>query len=803
MSRAGGRAEVKVVAEIGRELRDVIEQSGDMLTAHDTDGRYVYVSPASVRVVGYRPEELIGRDPLEFVYGDDFERVRGAVREGRREGGGFQVEYRVLRPDGSCVWVQSLVRFQRDQHGRLVGVGAVRDISAQRAGEAALAEAESQSRAIIELSGDMLSRTDPEGRWLFASPSSVQIFGLEPEELIGLRCREFTHPEDRERFDAADREVRSNGDAQVEYRVRRPDLGYVWVHVLLRARRDEHGRLLEVVQAARDISQQKRQQARLLEATQRFERAFEHAPIGMALSDLDANWLKVNRALCAITGYSEPEMLTMSFRDITHPDDLERNLDGFRGLLSGQIYKAQKRYLHADGHVIWVQLACSVICDEHGSPQHFVTQTQDITEPKKLHERLAHQADHDSLTELYNRRRFESELKHQMSRSRRYRETAAVLMLDLDHFKYLNDSLGHHVGDGVIAHTAQLLAKRLRSSDILARLGGDEYAVILPHADATRARQVATELVSEIERNPFVHAGHRYALSASAGVVLLDHDTASAEDALVSADLAMHDAKQHGRNRVAVYSPETKQDILAGLSWSQRLKEALANNAFRLHAQPIVDLASGETVMLELLIRMSAPDGKLVPPGRFLHAAARFGYMPAIDRWVISQAAALANSAPGRCLAVNLAATTIAEPGLASYITDTLHAAGADPADLIFEVSESDVIAKLDHARSVCEQLRTLGARIALDDFGSGFSGFSYLKALEIDLLKIDGQFVRELGTNRLDSLVIEAIVHVANGIEVPTVAEYVVNETVAQRVRELGVTYGQGFHLGKPAPLS
>jgi len=377
------------------------------------------------------------------------------------------------------------------------------------------------------------------------------------------------------------------------------------------------------------------------------------------------------------------------------------------------------------------------------------------------------------------------------------------MMLDLDHFKYLNDALGHHVGDQMIAHVGRLLADRLRSSDILARLGGDEYAVILPHVNAEHARRLATELLTAIERTPFMHDGNRYAPSASAGVVLLDSDTASAEDALVSADLALHDAKQQGRNRVAVYVPDTREDVLAGLSWSQRLKQALANNGFALHAQPILDLRTGETVTHELLIRMRAADGQLIPPGRFLHAAARFGYMPAIDRWVIARAAQLAGATPGRPLAINLAANTISEPGLVAYVTDTLAAAGADPADLIFDLSESDVIANLDHAHAVCERLHALGARIALDDFGSGFSGFSYLKALKIDLLKIDGQFARELDASDVDRLVIEAIVHVANGIGIPTVAEYVVNEAVAHRLRQLGVTYGQGFHLGKPSPLN
>jgi EAL domain-containing protein (putative c-di-GMP-specific phosphodiesterase class I) len=177
-------------------------------------------------------------------------------------------------------------------------------------------------------------------------------------------------------------------------------------------------------------------------------------------------------------------------------------------------------------------------------------------------------------------------------------------------------------------------------------------------------------------------------------------------------------------------------------------------------------------------------------------------YISAIDHWVIAQAAQLAGAAPGRCLTVNLAAKTIAEPGLVAYVTEQLACSGADPADLVSEFSESDIIANLDHGRSACERLRALGARIALDDFGSGFSGFSYLKALEVDLLKIDGQFVKELASNRVDRLVVEAILHVANGMGLPTVAEYVTDEAVAEQLRELGATYGQGFYLGKPAPL-
>ena len=206
--------------------------------------------------------------------------------------------------------------------------------------------------------------------------------------------------------------------------------------------------------------------------------------------------------------------------------------------------------------------------------------------------------------------------------------------------------------------------------------------------------------------------------------------------------------------------------------------------------------------MQELLLRMRAQDGQLISPDRFLHAAARFGYMPAIDRWVIAQATRMAAATPGRGLAVNLASKTISEPGLIAYITKQLRASGADPADLIFDLSEADVVANLDHARLVCESLRSLGARVALDDFGSGFSGFSYLKALDVDLLKIDGEFVSQLSENRVDQLVVEAIVHVAKGIGLPIVAEYVSSEQLARRLLDLGVCYGQGFYLGRPAAI-
>ena len=798
-----GDGDGSAVANLRREFDEVIEQSADVLTRHE-NGRYTYVSPASRRVYGLEPEQMLGRSPFEFIHPDDAERVAAAVAAGLAQGGGFQVEHRIRRPDGSCIWVEAAVRWNTDSD---IGFGAVRDISSQRAREAELRESNVRFEAAFEHAPIGMALTDLDGRWIKINRALSEITGYTTEELHNRSFRDITHPDDVE-ADIAGFAALKAGEREsyeVEKRYLHADGSVIWVALSTTVLHDEDGKPQSIVAKMQDISLRKAQESELREVTQRFEGAFDHAPIGMSLVGIDGRWIRVNRALCQITGYGEPELLSKSFQEITHPADLTLGSHGLAAMLRGEreTWDCEKRYFHADGRIVWVALSTSVVRDEAGEPQYIVAQTRDVTEQKQLKERLQHIADHDPLTGLFSRLRFEAELERQVRLSRRYGDCAALLLLDLDHFKYVNDSLGHTVGDRVIAHVGALLSDRLRDTDIVARLGGDEFAVILPHVDEAQARVIADDVVGVVGQSDFMHDGHRYLLSASVGIAMLNRETASAEDALVTVDIALYDAKQRGRNRAAVYAPSTREDVLNGLTWSQRLRAALANNGLQLHAQPIVDLHTGETVMHELLVRMRSETGRLIPPSRFLAPAARFGYMPAVDRWVIAQALQLASSAPDRCLTINLAAKTIAEPGLVDFIMEQVAQTGADPTKLMFELSEADVIANLDQASETCERLRTLGCGIALDDFGSGFSGFSYLRALQIDLLKIDGQFIRELATNELDRLVVRAILDVARGMAIPTVVEFVTGEAVAEQCRLLGATYGQGFHLGRPAPVS
>ena len=460
-----------------------LQSTPDQVYFKDADGRFVKVSAQLARRLGFvSPEDAVGKTDFDAFSEEHAAQALGDERRIIATGQpiiGF--EERETFPDGRSAWVSTSKLPLRAADRTVIGTfGISRDITAQRAAEEALADAERRSRTVLELSGDMHARSGTDGRFSYVSPNSEQVLGRRAEDLLGSEAEEFVHRDDLQLVREASRAVCADGVAEVEFRVLGDDGRCRWMHVLLRARRDEQGAVSEIVHAVRDISERKAQEAQLREARARFELAFEHAPIGMALTDVDRRLVKVNRELCRMLGYSPEQLAGKTFAQVTHPDDADGDRRGLSEMLDGtrENYCAEKRYLHADGHVIWVALSVSAIRDESGAVRHFVAQTQDITERRSFQERLRFQAEHDPLTNLYNRRRFEAELSRQVQLSRRHGETASLVMLDIDHFKYINDSLGHSIGDRVIA------ARRLATTGEPARLG---------HPRADRRRRVRTD----------------------------------------------------------------------------------------------------------------------------------------------------------------------------------------------------------------------------------------------------------------------------------------------------------------------
>ena len=434
---------------------------------------------------------------------------------------------------------------------------------------------------------------------------------------------------------------------------------------------------------------------------------------------------------------------------------------------------------------------------------------RDITSQKRSERELEHLANHDGLTGLLNRRCFEHELADTIAQVRRYGGAAAALILDVDNFKYVNDTLGHGAGDELIKSVARLLSRRLRGTDVIARLGGDEFAVLLRATDAETAQRVATDLLTEIRHHTVAVGGQRVSMTASIGVALLEDGGTDASQLLADADLAMYEAKRGGRDGVSVYSPERAREarVKARYTWAERLRWALEEDQFELYAQPIRDLTSGRTTRHEVLLRMPGEDGELLTPSAFMPTAERLGLILAIDRWVVSHAIrAIADWEPRdacHALEINLSGTSLGDAELPALISRELSATGIDPSRLIFEVTETATIANMDEAKTFASALTALGCKFALDDFGTGFGSFYYLKHLPVHYLKIDGDFISDLPDSETDQLVVQTIVEIARGTGKKTIAECVGDSSVLRFVEQLGIDFAQGHFIGRPEPLA
>jgi len=541
----------------------------------------------------------------------------------------------------------------------------------------------------------------------------------------------------------------------------------------------------------------------------RFQSAFGNAPIGMALVDMEGRWLEINDSICRITGYSREELRATTLRAITHVDDVDNDAEEMENLLAGRIpsYQVERRYRHAWGHSFWVLVTVSLVRDAQDRPLHMISQVQDISDRKQSARRLEYLIDHDFLTGLLNGRRFGEEVAQEIQRSVRYGTGGAVLMIDLDNFKEINDSFGHLAGDDLLRSVAGALKHRIRQTDILARVGGDEFAVLLPETDPEQARVVADLIVGTLHRNIAMLGDRSVRTTASVGIALLDGQDAAS--VLANSDSAMYQAKAAGRDRWALYSQAESGGKKAStrIADAERIRKALEEDRLLLYCQPILDLKENQVCQYELLLRL--PDdhgGEPVLPNAFLYVAERSGLIQAIDGWVARKAIALIaeHARAGRRLVlhVNLSGKSIGDLKVTALIESALAEEGIDPTCLVFELTETAAIANIDEAKNFTQRLRARGCRFALDDFGAGFGSFFYLKALPFDYLKIDGEFIRGIAASAMDRLVVEAIVGIARGTGKKTIAEFVGDEDTARLLEKSGVDYAQGYHIGKPRPL-
>jgi len=430
---------------------------------------------------------------------------------------------------------------------------------------------------------------------------------------------------------------------------------------------------------------------------------------------------------------------------------------------------------------------------------------RDITKLKQDEKRMVVLANQDHLTGLSNRRRFLQDLSHEIRRTERHGHLGVLLLIDLDHLKLLNDTAGHAAGDQIIVQVAGLLKRASREQDLLARISGDEFAVAYSAMDEKQGMQKARALLDRINALKPRFGGRTLNISASIGVVTFPGQGKVPVELLAKADAAMSSAKTSGRNRIHLYneSDMMRERMDNQLVWKDRLLEALDKDQLQLVFQPIVSVAGGRVSHYEVLVRMRDRDGTLIAPGKFIPAAEQFGLVQRLDQQIVSKAL--------RCLAdlprvhdtiglsINLSGLSVGSQEMYNCIEREVREAGVEPSRITFEITETAACEQLDSAMEFIQKVRQLGCNISLDDFGVGFSSFSYLKHLRADILKIDGSFIRDIHNNNADQLFVKALVDVARGMGMRTIAEFVENEQVFERVRGLGVDYVQGFYLGKP----
>ena len=534
----------------------------------------------------------------------------------------------------------------------------------------------------------------------------------------------------------------------------------------------------------------------------------ERAINGIYRSRPSGEFLAVNPAFVRLLGYeTEQDLRAMRFHELLVDDAGTAALTG-QLEETEEIRNVEVAFKAKDGPAVDALLNARAVRTGDGTLLYHEGILTDISHIKRQEEQLLHLATHDPLTGLHNRREFNAILDRHLTRAKRYGGEGAVLWMDLDGFKEINDGLGHKVGDELLASLAHRMKSTIRESDVLARLGGDEFAILYPNVDSTRAQIAATRLLEAIRQHTANIQGQAIRTTASMGIVLFPAHGMHATELLMQADMAMYRAKEQGRNRFCVYSPE-QQALEAPeqrIDWLRLVREALETDGFVLYAQPILDLRTDEIVRYEILLRLLDRDGGIIPPGAFLDIAEQFGLSGDIDRWVLQKATDLLSNAAirekGISFAINLSPRTMTDKEFLDVITRMPALDVIGPVRLVMEITETAAIYNIHVAKDFLRTLRGRGYEFALDDFGMGFSSFYQLKNLDVDYLKIDGSFIRNLSHDPVDKHLVLAMVHLARSLGKQTIAEFVEDGEILGMLREIGVDCAQGFHIGRPRPL-
>jgi len=539
--------------------------------------------------------------------------------------------------------------------------------------------------------------------------------------------------------------------------------------------------------------------------------AVEQSPNAVLITARDGAIEYANSRFFSVTGYPAAEVLGKTPRLLQPQDSAQSSQDIlWAAIEAGREWSGELQYRRKDGSLYWSRDLVSPIVNTDGAVTHFVWLQEDVTESRRSLEKIAYQATHDTLTGLMNRHEFERRLAQARSEIENSNREHALCFLDLDQFKIINDTMGHAAGDELLRQISLLLDSRIRKRDCLARFGGDEFAILMEDCPIAIAYDKCEQLRQIIESHRFSWGDRVFSLGASIGLAPISANGGSSSDVLRHADIACYAAKEAGRNRTHMFEEddELTRQRSGEMLWVSRITEALENDGFTLFVQPVVSVGGADTpAMYEVLLRMKDDDGTLLPPGAFLPAAERFNLITRIDRWVVDRVFRWLREhrehiAQDMVFAINLAGPSLGDAELLAHLVRELDKGAISSTSFKFEITETSAIANLAAARKFIETLHAYGVEFALDDFGSGLSSFGYLKNLDVEYLKIDGMFVRDMTTDPINAAMVKSINDIGHVMGKKTIAEFVENKEILAQLAAIGVDFAQGYGLGKPAPM-
>ncbi len=830
------RGEVTAISLIGRDisiryeaerakalLASIVESAGDAIHALDMEGTILSWNKGAENLTGYTAEEAIGKCVSMLVAPEEWVNLPArfqVIHEGKNLG---PIEIVVQRKDGTRVDSSLSSSPIRNAQGVIVGASViVRDIRQQKLLHSRLVEAEQKYRTIFHGALEGIFQTSFEGRVITANQAAATMLGFDsPEQMItsenSHRDRVWADPAESATF--FDSLKANNRVHAYECRFRRADGSTLWVSLSCQYVFDTQGNPLFLEGSFQDISARKAAEAELALALNklrvsesRYRSIFQTSPDSIAINRADdGTYLDVNDTFVATTGFSREELIGRTSIEIgvwANPEDRDRLVHALRR--DSVCQNLEARFRRKTGETFHGIMSASIL-EIDGIPC-IVSITRDISEIKAAHERIRTLAFYDTLTGVPNRQFLLDRIRRNPEPEQQTRKSRALLFIDLDNFKAINDTLGHPAGDLLLQQVAHRLTACVRDSDTVARVGSDEFAVMLESlsegtGDAVpQARTICEKIIAEL-REPYYIGNHIWHCTSSIGIILFGSEPEDALEALQRAEIAMFQAKDAGRNTIRFFAPSQQAAIQARAQLDESLREAIKRRQFQLYYQPQIegDILTG----VEALLRWKHPARGIVMPGEFISLAEETGLIVPIGEWVLEAAcrqivAWATNPATAHLtVAVNVSARQIRQPDFVDGVKAVLKRTGAQPHNLRLELTESVLSHSVEDTVAKMNSLRTLGIRFSLDDFGTGYSSLSYLKILPLDRVKIDRAFVRDILDDAASGAIANTIISLARALDLPVIAEGVESEAQRNYLQGLGCNSFQGYLFSPPLPVA